>query len=49
LGGIGQLGVRRHLVTSFRVGDVMTREVVSLPEGTTLDEAARAMRDADIR
>ena len=34
--------------TSFRVGDVMTRQVVYLPAGTTLEEAARAMRDADI-
>lgn len=31
-----------------RVRDVMTRDVVYLPAATTLDEAARAMRDADI-
>jgi CBS domain-containing protein len=30
------------------VADVMTRRVVYLPEGTTLDEAAQAMRDQGI-
>jgi CBS domain-containing protein len=35
-------------VTQVRVRDVMTRQVVYLPVGTPLDEAARAMRDADI-
>ena len=30
------------------VGDVMTRRVVYLPEATTLDEAAQAMRDQGI-
>jgi CBS domain-containing protein len=31
-----------------KVADVMTREVIYLPAETTLDEAARAMREADI-
>lgn len=31
-----------------KVADVMTREVVYLPAETPLDEAARAMREADI-
>ncbi|MGI5212566.1 CBS domain-containing protein [Plantactinospora sp. CA-290183] len=35
-------------MTGVRVRDVMTKEVVYLPAGTPLDEAARAMRDADI-
>lgn len=35
-------------MTDVRVRDVMTRQVVYLPVGTPLDEAARAMRDADI-
>ncbi|MBE1486148.1 CBS domain-containing protein [Plantactinospora soyae] len=35
-------------MTQLRVRDVMTRQVVYLPLGTPLDEAARAMRDADI-
>jgi CBS domain-containing protein len=35
-------------VTSVKVSDVMTRQVVYLPAETTLDEAARAMREADI-
>ena len=30
------------------VGDVMTRRVVYLPEDTTVDEAAQAMRDQGI-
>jgi len=30
------------------VADVMTRRVVYLPDGTTLDEAAQAMRDRGI-
>lgn len=33
---------------TVKVGDVMTRQVVYLPAETTLDEAARAMREADI-
>lgn len=36
----------RALVTS--VGEVMTREVVYLPEATMLDEAAQVMRDRGI-
>ena len=35
-------------MTTVRIGDVMTRQVTYLPAGTPLDEAARAMRDADI-
>ncbi|MFY1688954.1 CBS domain-containing protein [Plantactinospora sp. WMMB782] len=35
-------------MTDVRVRDVMTRNIVYLPVATTLDEAARAMRDADI-
>lgn len=35
-------------MTSVKVSDVMTRQVVYLPAETTLDEAARAMREADI-
>ncbi|WP_018254899.1 CBS domain-containing protein [Salinispora mooreana] len=35
-------------MTSFRVSDVMTRRVIYLPMETTLDEAARVMREADI-
>lgn len=35
-------------VPSVKVSDLMTREVVYLPAETTLDEAARAMREADI-
>ncbi|MDW5328452.1 CBS domain-containing protein [Plantactinospora sp. KLBMP9567] len=35
-------------MTEVRVRDVMTRGIVYLPAATTLDEAARAMRDADI-
>ncbi|GAA3752110.1 CBS domain-containing protein [Plantactinospora mayteni] len=35
-------------MTEVRVRDVMTRRIVYLPAATTLDEAARAMRDADI-
>ncbi|MDG4790969.1 CBS domain-containing protein [Micromonospora sp. WMMD1102] len=35
-------------MTEVRVRDVMTRNIVYLPVATTLDEAARAMRDADI-
>lgn len=33
---------------AVKVGDVMTRQVVYLPAETPLDEAARAMREADI-
>ncbi|TDC84117.1 CBS domain-containing protein [Micromonospora sp. KC606] len=32
----------------FRVSDVMTKQVVYLPAETTLDEAARVMKEADI-
>ncbi len=35
-------------MTSFRVSDVMTRQVIYLPLETTLDEAARVMKEADI-
>jgi CBS domain-containing protein len=35
-------------MTVSKVGDVMTKEVIYLPAETTLDEAARAMREADI-
>ncbi|MEQ4300515.1 CBS domain-containing protein [Plantactinospora sp. B6F1] len=35
-------------MTEVRVRDVMTRTIVYLPAATALDEAARAMRDADI-
>jgi len=35
-------------VTEVKVRDVMTKQVVYLPVGTPLDEAARAMREADI-
>ncbi|MEN3613362.1 CBS domain-containing protein [Plantactinospora sp. ZYX-F-223] len=35
-------------MTEVKVRDVMTRGIVYLPAATTLDEAARAMRDADI-
>ncbi len=35
-------------MTDYRVVDVMTRQVLYLPAETTLDEAARVMRDADI-
>lgn len=35
-------------MTSYRVADLMTRRVVYLSAQTTLDEAARAMADADI-
>lgn len=35
-------------MAGVRVRDVMTRRVVYLPAGTPLDEAASAMRDADI-
>jgi CBS domain-containing protein len=35
-------------MTSYRVADLMTRQVVYLSAQTTLDEAARAMADADI-
>jgi CBS domain-containing protein len=35
-------------VAGVKVRDVMTRKVVYLPAGTPLDEAASAMRDADI-
>ncbi|MFY1674404.1 CBS domain-containing protein [Plantactinospora sp. WMMB334] len=35
-------------MTDVRVRDVMARKIVYLPVATTLDEAARAMRDADI-
>ncbi|MEU2613877.1 CBS domain-containing protein [Micromonospora sp. NPDC007271] len=32
----------------YRVSDVMTKQVVYLPVETTLDEAARVMRESDI-
>ena len=35
-------------MTKVSVADVMTRSVVYLPEATTLDEAAQAMRDRGI-
>ncbi|MGW4464508.1 CBS domain-containing protein [Micromonospora sp. NBC_01796] len=35
-------------MTSYRVADLMTRKVVYLSAQTNLDEAARAMADADI-
>jgi CBS domain-containing protein len=35
-------------MTTYKVSDVMTKQVIYLPAETTLDEAARAMREADI-
>lgn len=35
-------------MAGYRVSDVMTRQVVYLPTETTLDEAARVMRESDI-
>jgi CBS domain-containing protein len=35
-------------MTGYRVSDVMTKQVVYLSADTTLDEAARVMRDSDI-
>lgn len=35
-------------MTGYRISDVMTRQVVYLPAETTLDEAARVMRETDI-
>jgi CBS domain-containing protein len=35
-------------MTMPKVSDLMTKEVIYLPAETTLDEAARAMREADI-
>ncbi|WP_433372597.1 CBS domain-containing protein [Actinoplanes sp. CA-142083] len=35
-------------MAKLSVGEVMTRRVVYLPEGTMLDEAAQAMRDQGI-
>jgi CBS domain-containing protein len=35
-------------VTGYRVSDVMTKQVIYLPAETPLDEAAKAMQDADI-
>ncbi|GIF24913.1 CBS domain-containing protein [Actinoplanes tereljensis] len=35
-------------MAKISVADVMTRQVVYLPEATTLDEAAQAMRDQGI-
>lgn len=35
-------------MTVPKVSDVMTKQVIYLPAETTLDEAARAMREADI-
>jgi len=39
---------REALVTTHKVSDVMTKQVIYLPAETMLDEAARAMREADI-
>ena len=35
-------------MTGYRVSDVMTKQVVYLSSETTLDEAARVMKEADI-
>ncbi|MEV4753944.1 CBS domain-containing protein [Micromonospora sp. NPDC049559] len=35
-------------MSGYRVADVMTRQVLYLAAETTLDEAAKAMRDADV-
>ncbi|WP_320068367.1 CBS domain-containing protein [Micromonospora sp. RTGN7] len=35
-------------MTGYRVSDVMTKQVVYLSADTTLDEAARVMKEADI-
>lgn len=35
-------------MAGYRVSDVMTKQVIYLPAETPLDEAARAMREADI-
>ncbi|MEO3775833.1 CBS domain-containing protein [Micromonospora sp. B11E3] len=35
-------------MTGYRVSDVMTKQVVYLPAETTLDEAARVMKESDI-
>ena len=35
-------------MTDYKVADVMTKQVIYLPAETTLDEAAREMREADI-
>lgn len=35
-------------MTTYKVSDVMTKQVIYLPAETMLDEAARAMREADI-
>lgn len=35
-------------MTGYRVADVMTKQVVYLPAETTLDEAAKVMKEADI-
>jgi CBS domain-containing protein len=35
-------------MADYKVGDVMTKQVIYLPADTTLDEAAKAMREADI-
>lgn len=35
-------------MANYKVGDVMTKQVIYLPADTTLDEAAKAMREADI-
>jgi CBS domain-containing protein len=35
-------------MAGYRVSDVMTKQVVYLPAETTLDEAARVMKEADI-
>ncbi|MER7460509.1 CBS domain-containing protein [Micromonospora sp. NPDC126480] len=35
-------------MTGYKVGDVMTKQVIYLPAETTLDEAAKVMKEADI-
>lgn len=35
-------------MANYKVGDVMTKQIIYLPAETTLDEAAKAMREADI-
>lgn len=35
-------------MTGYKVSDVMTKQVIYLPAETTLDEAAKVMREADI-
>ncbi|NJP30620.1 CBS domain-containing protein [Micromonospora thermarum] len=35
-------------MTGYKVSDVMTKQVIYLPAETTLDEAAKVMKEADI-